>query len=60
MAYLLSGKAHFCEEVSGQAFFITDDNPVNNLKFFLEPMLQLLGKNPELPKMKIPVGLTGF
>ena len=56
LAHLLSGKAQDSEPISGQAFFVTDSNPVNNLKYFLEPILPHLQQS-ELPKIRIPVRL---
>jgi hypothetical protein len=41
--------------VSGEAFFVTDAKPVNNLLFFLEPLLPALTDKPEVPTLRVPV-----
>jgi hypothetical protein len=43
--------------ISGEAFFVTDNNPVNNVLFFLEPILPAVCKNPVIPSLRIPVSV---
>jgi len=50
---LIAGKN--LDDIGGEAFFITDGNPVNNLKFFLEPLLPALCGTSKLPRMQIPL-----
>eukprot|EP00095_Tigriopus_kingsejongensis_P008729 maker-scaffold535_size144686-snap-gene-0.21 protein:Tk08729 transcript:maker-scaffold535_size144686-snap-gene-0.21-mRNA-1 annotation:"hypothetical protein CAPTEDRAFT_166167" len=43
------------ETLSGQAYFITDGHPVNNLKFFGENLVPaILGQDAKMPEYQIP------
>ncbi len=43
--------------IGGEAFFITDGNPVNNLQFFLQPLHTAICSNAKIPEAQIPFTL---
>ncbi|CAH1795070.1 unnamed protein product [Owenia fusiformis] len=59
-AHVLAGKGLTSQRdhiAQGQAYFISDDKPVNNFLFF-KPMVEGLGYT--YPKLRVPLGLVYF
>ena len=45
--------------LSGQAYFISDGNPVNNLLFFMDPLFPAIhGRDAAPPKTQIPFAIV--
>lgn len=56
-AHILAGRALNCANsiAAGEAYFVSDDSPVNNFEFF-RPLVEGLGYS--FPKFKLPISLV--